>query len=351
MRWRRQRRGQCVWARAGVCDAAGALRRADARIGRGRRAALCPPHAASLRNRAAAAGATGEAPRAGAARLRPGQGGPALPRVGIGCIIAGSLRRTLTYIKATSAGAAPRPGLSPVAGTRDGSHSRAGNMDTDRFWELRGHRLLATLDDAQLLRVAQASQFVTLSPGQLLFQRGEPAHRFFIVVEGQVKLCIQSRSGDEKIVEVLSPGQPFAEALMFAESPAFPVACVAIEATTVVGIPNAEYLAILRGSPDACLRLLADLSQRLHFHIREIEALALENCRNRLINHLIGFAGVQSGAASVTLDETKRVLASRLAIKPETLSRTLRALAAEGLIRVDGRIIHIADVDALRRQV
>jgi CRP-like cAMP-binding protein len=50
----------------------------------------------------------------------------------------------------------------------------------------------------------------------------------------------------------------------------------------------------------------------------------------------------------VTLDESRQLLASRLAIKPETLSRILRSLADSGAIRVDGRQIEIRDPARLR---
>lgn len=44
----------------------------------------------------------------------------------------------------------------------------------------------------------------------MLFQPGDAADHFYIVHSGQLILCLQSRSGDEKIVATLSPGQAFA---------------------------------------------------------------------------------------------------------------------------------------------
>ena len=221
-------------------------------------------------------------------------------------------------------------------------------MNLDQFSPLRQHALLATLDDEQFATVAAASQLITADAEQILFQRGSPARHFYILMEGQVRLCLQSRSGDEKIVQVLGPGQSFAEALMFAESPAFPVTSIAVLPTTLVAIPNVEYLDVLRASNATCLRMLADLSRRLHSHMREIETLSFENARNRVITHLLKLAGNGTGSASVVLGEAKQALAARLAIKPETLSRTLRALTEAGSIEVDGRTIRILDLERLR---
>ncbi|MFO1467019.1 MAG: helix-turn-helix domain-containing protein [Steroidobacteraceae bacterium] len=82
--------------------------------------------------------------------------------------------------------------------------------------------------------------------------------------------------------------------------------------------------------------------------MREIETLSFENARNRVITHLLKLAGNGTGSASVVLGEAKQALAARLAIKPETLSRTLRALTEAGSIEVDGRTIRILDLERLR---
>lgn len=214
---------------------------------------------------------------------------------------------------------------------------------------LRSHHLFSALADAQFERILAVTQLLQLAPQQLLFQRGDPARHFFVVIEGQVKICLQSRGGDEKVVDRIDAGHGFAEAVMFMEAPQYPVAAIAIEPSLVAAVPNADFLAILRENTETCLRLLADLSRRLHAHIRQIENLALENATNRVARHLVDLAGAEAaGQATVRLGESKQLLASRLAIKPETLSRSLKSLVDAGVIAVQGRSIDIRDLTRLR---
>lgn len=214
---------------------------------------------------------------------------------------------------------------------------------------LRANALFVALDDARFERLAGATQLVYLEPGQLLFQRGDPAHAFFMVASGQVKLFLQSRAGDEKIVELEHPGQCFGEAIMFMQGAAYPVGAVATEETTVVSIPAREYLQLLREDTTTCLRMLAALSARLHGKIREIEELTLENAGERLARHLLRRASADSeGRLRVHFEETRQMLASQLAIKPETLSRLIRSLSEAGLIEPEGRDIVIRDAGRLR---
>ena len=53
-------------------------------------------------------------------------------------------------------------------------------------------------------------------------------------------------------------------------------------------------------------------------------------------------------SASFELGLSRQVIASRLSIQPETLSRLMRSLVKDGVIDVDGRIVHVPDVQRLK---
>jgi CRP/FNR family transcriptional regulator, dissimilatory nitrate respiration regulator len=90
--------------------------------------------------------------------------------------------------------------------------------------------------------------------------------------------------------------------------------------------------------------MLGNLSQRLHMRIREIEYLTLESATHRLVRLIESRLPADvDGPAEVTLQESRQELASRLSMKPETLSRLLRHLADAGAIVVHGRILQVPD--------
>jgi CRP-like cAMP-binding protein len=219
---------------------------------------------------------------------------------------------------------------------------------SDRLAELRGHHLFAGLSPAQLQRLVAGSHVDRYEAGHLLFDRGQPAQSFYIVIEGQVNLVLYSKAGEEKIVDILGPGNSFAEAVMFMEAPGYPVSAVAAVQSLVARFPSRDYLAILRESPETCLRMLGHLSQRLHMRIREIEYLTLESATHRLVRLIE--SRLPAGAddpCQLTLQESRQELASRLSMKPETLSRILRHLADAGAIVVHGRVLQVPDRKAL----
>ncbi len=224
-------------------------------------------------------------------------------------------------------------------------------MDSPETREiLRRTYLFAALDDEQLDTMLNAVRMVRLDAGERLFERGQEAHRFFLVREGQIKLYRLSASGDEKVIEIVGPGHTFAEAVLFMDIPGYPVNADALVPSTVAAFSSKAFLDLLRGSVDTCFRLMADMSQRLHHRLEEIDALTLHNATYRLVAYLLDQAGPQrDGQQRVTLGVAKHVVASRLSIQPETFSRILKRLTGEGLIEPRGADIEIPDVARLRQ--
>ncbi len=78
--------------------------------------------------------------------------------------------------------------------------------------------------------------------------------------------------------------------------------------------------------------------------IREIEYLTLESATHRLVRMIESRLPHDApGPTEITLQESRQELASRLSMKPETLSRILRALSDGGAIVVDGRSLKVPD--------
>jgi CRP-like cAMP-binding protein len=209
---------------------------------------------------------------------------------------------------------------------------------------IRSHHLFAGLSPPQLQRMLAASTVEEAEADQVLFDRGQPARHFYIVVDGQVNLTLYSKGGEEKIVDILGPGQSFAEAVMFMAGAAYPVSAVAAVKSRIARFPSQEYVATLRESPETCLRMLGHLSQRLHMRIREIETLTLESATHRLVRLIESrLPAGTDGPAEIALQESRQEIASRLSMKPETLSRILRTLSDGGAIAVDGRTVRVSD--------
>lgn len=203
------------------------------------------------------------------------------------------------------------------------------------------HPLFAHFNDQsqdELLADAQIREF---SPQALIQRQGDPAERFYLVYSGKVKLYRISADGKEKVVEIITAGNTFAEAVMFMQRSVFPVCAEALEPVRVIGFSNRLMLRHLEQNPHTCLHLLGHMSVRLHQRLDELENLTLQNATQRLALYLVGQVREQVGdSAEIELVLPKSLIAARLSIKPETFSRAIATLRDRGLI--DSRARHIS---------
>lgn len=206
--------------------------------------------------------------------------------------------------------------------------------------------MFARLTEAQLDRVAQHAVRIHLDEGEILFQQSDPADRFYLLLRGQVKLFRLGPSGNEKVIEIVTPLSTFAEALMFLDRPTYPVGAQAMQAAEVISIDAADFARMLRESVETCFLLMGDMSQRLRGLIREIDDLSLSSATCRVAGYLLTQAG--SGGGSFDLKVPKQTLASRLSVQPETFSRIVRQLRNQGILTVQGSRVEISDYERLK---
>jgi CRP/FNR family transcriptional regulator, dissimilatory nitrate respiration regulator len=214
--------------------------------------------------------------------------------------------------------------------------------------ELHRHPLFAGLDPIQLTRLLQTAHLQQLDEGQLLFASQQPARHFFLVRDGSIRLYLSTPDGAEKILHLVAAGETFAEAITFMDGQCYPVNAGALGKTEVIAFANSTFRDILSESTDTCFRLMADMCTWLKRQLNDINALTLQNASLRFTNFLQQQAPPgQQVDVSIELAVPKHVIASRLSIQPESLSRILRNLQNAGLVRVEGNIIHIPDIRQL----
>lgn len=211
--------------------------------------------------------------------------------------------------------------------------------------------LFQELSPTQLAKLEPACRERRLSKGSMLFQKGDPAKGFFVVVFGQIKLAFPSAQGNEKVVQIVGPRQSFGEAVMFLDLPC-PVFAEALLDSLLLHIGSGPVFDLLETDPLFARRMLAGLSMRLHSLVQDVETYSLRSSAQRVVGYLLQHCpqneGACEGSFDISLPTSKQVIASRLNLTPETLSRIFHDLTANGLIAVSGKQITINDAKRLR---
>ncbi len=206
--------------------------------------------------------------------------------------------------------------------------------------------LFSDLSPDELRDLAAGCALRRLARSDMVFRAGDPCNEFHVVVVGQAKLFVLSPSGQEKVVELIGPGQSFGEAIMFTDRP-YILGAQALADTLLLTVSKQAVLREIERDHRFALRMLAGLSRRMHGLIHDVEAYALHSGLQRVIGFLLRDQALEDVDASqvltVSLPVSKATIASRLSLTPEYFSRVLHELEAQGLIEVDKRDIRIPD--------
>jgi len=212
--------------------------------------------------------------------------------------------------------------------------------------------LFSGLRDDDLADLAAITVRRKFRKGESLFNEGDEATGFYLLVSGSIKLCRISHDGREKVLHFVHPRETFAEAAFFGDG-RYPAEARALAAGEALYLPKEGFLELMAGNPNFSLNLVVSLSLMLRQFARQIEELSFADVTSRLASFLVRLSAEKSasygGITYIDVGVRKGELASRLGTAGETISRTLRKLKDEGIIEVQGSRVVILQMERLQQ--
>ncbi len=217
---------------------------------------------------------------------------------------------------------------------------------------LRPSGLFRRLPDGLLRLLDAAKGSHVIAAGQVLFNEGAPSLATHCIRTGLVKVTKLGPGGEEQIIRVLRSPDLVGYRAVLAGEP-YGATAEALEETTVCTIPAQVFLALIRGSPEFAIDVLAMVARELRLSEEALIDLRRKSVRQRLLGVLL----LLSEARSEELPRqrphlvrlARRDLARIIATSPESVSRALRRLAVENSIRCSRTEIRLLNIPALRR--
>lgn len=203
-------------------------------------------------------------------------------------------------------------------------------------------------DDITLILLAQ-SQKRTISRGKTLFIQGDSADSMFVVLKGWVKLSRISSSGEEVVLTVYSTGDSFGEAAAL-RAGLYPVSAEAVSDCELMSIKASVISKALTTHPELAVAMLSCTFQHLHELVLQLEDMKALSGVKRLAAFLIALAPTDTGSCTFSLPYDKVLIAARLGMKPESLSRAFARLRESGVM-VSRNNVAIADIEGLHEYV
>jgi len=201
--------------------------------------------------------------------------------------------------------------------------------------------------DEQTVKVLMGLiEFRVFAANERIVAEGEEARHIFYVASGIVRLTRTGTSGREVDICICEPGDVFADYLL----PGGRRYALGARATDFVEVAAIDLFR-LRALAEQCPGIARNLMRIASRHLLEafdcIAADRSQTAPQRVANYFLGHCPPLAAEATFRLPYRKRILAGKLGLAPEALSRAFSALAAAG-VRVSGRMVRIESVERLR---
>lgn len=209
-------------------------------------------------------------------------------------------------------------------------------------------RHFAELPEEIQQTIAASASHHHFEAGQVIYVEGEPADFVYILESGWVKATRMTREGREQAMMFLRPVEVFGDIAVFTGT-TYPGTVSALEDVDVWAIPAQTVLDLIPRHPEFATAVIRHLGERVLHYIRLVEDLSLRSVESRLANTLLRYAELRDGQLIVprrdwtTFDE----MAVRLGTVRDVLSRALKTLEAENLLRVEKQAIVLLDPKGL----
>ena len=185
--------------------------------------------------------------------------------------------------------------------------------------------------------------------GETLFLQDETATAIHIVLDGWVKLYRMTPNGNEAVVSVFTRGESFGEAVALRNMP-YPVSGESATQSGVMHIPTGVPVDLIKRNAEVGLSILSATFNHLHSLVSQLEQLKAQTGAQRVAEFLLALSNCDSGACTVKMPYDKVLIAGKLGMKPESLSRAFSRLKQIG-VTIEKNHAQIKDIGALHGYV
>ncbi|HND86221.1 MAG TPA: Crp/Fnr family transcriptional regulator [Pseudobdellovibrionaceae bacterium] len=210
--------------------------------------------------------------------------------------------------------------------------------------EILGYPIFQGFPREAILQLLSEGRYRSTSHRQNLYQAGEAADSFALVLRGAYKLVRPSPLGDDVIVYFSCPGDVIGALLMPQPSSSYPVTVVSMGPSGVWSIPRRTYLSYWSKNPEIVLRMQSLLYHRMS--LLQDEKMRQKSPNSQKVAHLLiqlmeKYSGEFNDEGVLPIPITRKEIADAIGSTPESVIRIMSDWSHQGIIRTTDHHIEI----------
>ncbi len=202
--------------------------------------------------------------------------------------------------------------------------------------------LFGELNDFEYRLVNDARTEMLFKRGELIKKEGETVNSFLYLRKGLVKLYKTDHLGKDHILSINKPGD-FVNLLAIFSDQSYQYSITALEDTLVCDVELEVLKYVVSANGKFSMRILKKMSQISEEIIENRFEQSQKQVKGRIAQILLFFAKNIYHKDEFLLPLTRREVGELLSITTENTIRTFSEFRKDGLIDIDGKVIHILD--------
>ena len=191
---------------------------------------------------------------------------------------------------------------------------------------------------------------ISYNKGQILFQEGDICENIGIIEEGIVQLERIYSSGKVIILNKLSKGDVFGEALVISSKALYPATVIAKSDCKIIFINRKEILKLCSANQRILENFITLLSDKVIMLNKKVKSTSLKSVKHKVVDYILDKSTMLDSNV-IKLNESKEDIASYLGIPRPSLSRELIKLRDENIIEFDRNSITILNFQELEEKL
>lgn len=211
--------------------------------------------------------------------------------------------------------------------------------------------VFSCLKEDELKSISNYFDTIHFKNNETIFSEGDPSDKFYILVEGNVKVLKHTMMGKDIILEIMSPGDIFGGVAVLDNKP-YPASSQAMKSTTVIKIRRQDLLKIMEGFPILKLEIVKYFSDKLRDAHEMLKNIATERVERRIAALLLKLSekvGDEAGGyRTIGFPLTRQDISEMVGTTVETCIRTMSKFQKNGMVKSsDGKIA--INIDSFQR--
>jgi len=182
---------------------------------------------------------------------------------------------------------------------------------------------------------------------EYIFKAGDEAEGLFVINKGKVKITYLQYDGTRRLIRLATEGDILGHRGMGGNMK-YPISALVLEKTEAVFIPIKTFNTVVKADSNFAFNMMMFFAEELRHSESKIKHYPVKNLVARAVLDnfkAFGFSENSNDKLSYTL--SRKDYASKAGTTYETVVRCLAQMNKDEIIQLDGKTIHILDLNAL----